>query len=48
MELQVLARDPSRPWLWRINKMELAAEQADLVKQWVQHLQQRLKALSYR
>lgn len=44
----MLSRDPSRPWLWSINRMELAAEQPDLVKAWVHHTRQQLRALSYR
>lgn len=48
MELQVLERDAAKPWLWSISKLDLAAEQADLIKEWVKHLQQRLRGLSYR
>lgn len=48
MQLQVLSRHPSRPWLWSINHLELAAEQPELIKAWVQHTQQQLRALSYR
>lgn len=48
MELQVLSRHPSRPWLWSISHLELAAEQPELIKAWVQHTRQQLRALSYR
>jgi hypothetical protein len=48
VELQVVSRHPARPWLWGIKRLELAAEQPDLVKAWVNSTRQRLKALSYR
>jgi hypothetical protein len=48
MELQVLRRHPSRPWLWGLQHMELAAEEAEQVKAWVAHTRQQLQALSYR
>ena len=48
MELQVLSRHPGRPWLWSIRRLELAAEQPDLVKAWVRSTRQQLRGLSYR
>lgn len=48
MELQVVSRHPARPWLWSIKRLELAAEQPDLVKAWVNSTRQRLGTLSYR
>lgn len=48
MELQVLSRHPGRPWMWSIRRLELAAEQPDLVKAWVRSTRQQLRGLSYR
>lgn len=48
MELQVLSRHHARPWQWGISKLELSAEQPELVKEWVKRVRQQLKALSYR
>lgn len=48
MELQVLSRHHARPWHWGISKLELSAEQPELVKEWVKRVRQQLKALSYR
>jgi hypothetical protein len=48
MELQVLTRHPARPWLWGLKRLELAADQPELVRAWVQQTRQRLRALTYR
>lgn len=48
MELQVLSRHPSRPWLWGLKRLELSGEHADIVKAWVRQTRQQLRALPYR
>jgi hypothetical protein len=48
LELQVLTRQPSRPWLWGLKRLELSADEPELVKAWVHQTRQRLRALPYR